>query len=120
MPTARKDAVSVDAIREVARIRAEETSMRGVASELGLSVSSFHDFLSGAQPRARTFKRMLAWYVEQAIGGSADISNTAIEAALTLLLLHVPPSKRTDAGKEVRRFLAEQAKRNGWSKPKSL
>lgn len=63
--------VSISRIREAARARAEASSHRAVAREIGIAHRGFLLFLDGSRPQAKTLPKLYAWYrdhVERAEG----------------------------------------------------
>jgi hypothetical protein len=52
----------VSVVREFARERAERSSLRILAPEMGLGHSTLHNFLSGADPHPRIWSKLREWY----------------------------------------------------------
>lgn len=69
----------IEAVRACARDRAERTSVRIVAGEIGLGHSTVHTFLHGASPHPRARRALVHWYRTR-MGGDA-VAN-AVRAAL--------------------------------------
>lgn len=82
--------VSVAQLREAARLFAEEVGLRDAAAAIGLSFSGLRTFLGGTSPHPRTLQKLRAWY---ALGNHPERERT--QAALTLLLGHLPEDKRS-------------------------
>lgn len=52
----------IESLRAAAAARAQATSLRGAAKEIGMSASGLMKFLAGAQPYGPTVRRLLAWH----------------------------------------------------------
>lgn len=61
----RRVAQGIEAIREAARARAEASSLRSAAEEIGLSYTGFRAFLQGGKPHPETRQRLVAWFTRQ-------------------------------------------------------
>lgn len=94
----------IDAVRE----RVEETSIRAVASEIGMSPSGLHVLLQGATPHARTREKLVAWYAARRGGRSTQpqISSIDVDAALRLLVQYAKEDSRANVrARRVREIL---------------
>lgn len=52
----------VDRLREFTRKRVEASTLRNVASEIGMSFSGLRTFLDGTAPHPRTVQKLTTWY----------------------------------------------------------
>lgn len=79
-----KPAFDVAAIRKLVRKRVDETSLRSVADEIGVSKSGLDSFLKGREPYSRTRTRLNAWYLRErnAPGG---VTPADVDAAIAVL-----------------------------------
>jgi hypothetical protein len=70
------------------RERVEQTSIRAVADELGMSPSGLHVLLHGSKPRAGTRRKLLEWYAEirsRSAGRRAGVPAEDVDAAVAVL-----------------------------------
>ncbi len=93
----RESGVPVEMLREAARVRAEETSLRTAAAEIGMSHRGLEDFLGGTRPHTSTAKKLTEWYLKRAAAGELDVLPEIAEAALAVLTRHLPPEGRANA-----------------------
>jgi hypothetical protein len=100
MPS-RERVVSLDALREAARAYAEATSQRQAAREIGLSGTGFRAFLNGSEPHPGTLRKLNEWYVQRQASDNAEVSSEAAEAALSLIVAHLPPAERNGAAQHL-------------------
>jgi hypothetical protein len=89
---------SVRHMREVAANRVENTSLRQVAREIGMSPTGLKKFLGGTAPYSSTLRRLRAWYVRYAAEQKSEVEPVDASAALSLLM--------HDLGAEPRRHAA--------------
>lgn len=86
-------------LRETAAARVENTSLRSVAREIGMSPTGLKKFLMGTAPYSPTLRRLRSWYVQY---GAVQGDHVALEDALAALsvLTHDlgPEPKRETAG----------------------
>lgn len=57
-----KRTIGVEVLRFAAQKRAEATSIRATAAEIGMSYTGFRAFLQGGKPHRETRRRLAAWY----------------------------------------------------------
>lgn len=91
--------VSISRLRDAARARAEATSARAVAREIGVAHRGFLLFLDGSRPQPKTLEKLLAWYgehVERTEGPAISPSD-----ALLVLVRSLPPEHRAGASAAV-------------------
>lgn len=55
-------------IRRALQLYLDEASLRQAAREVGMSPTGLSKFLDGAEPYARTVKKLRAWYTAQGVG----------------------------------------------------
>lgn len=79
------------------------TSLRRTARELGLSPTGLSMVLAGRPAQARTLRKALAWYAENAGREGAAVPTHTIGAMLALLVRHLPEAYREET---VRAILA--------------
>jgi hypothetical protein len=83
----------VEAIRAAAKLAIEETSLRRVAREVGMSPMGLKHFVEGTQPYSATYRKLIAWYnVYQARAGG--FSEDAARGALVVLVDGLPEPMR--------------------------
>jgi hypothetical protein len=100
---------SLRTLRDAVRRRVEQTSIRAVAEEIGMSPSGLHVLLRGSRPHGATREKLVRWYVEQreAPEGRAEAVSTGdVDAALRLLMVYVTQDGReTVQGRRVREIV---------------
>jgi uncharacterized Zn finger protein len=88
--------VPVQAMRELARDRAELTSVRQVADEIGLGRTTLHNFISAdTMPHPRVRRLLALWYLREKEKESASEEKT-YAAAFEILVNSVPPESRDE------------------------
>ncbi|HEU0299673.1 MAG TPA: hypothetical protein VFR37_09470, partial [Longimicrobium sp.] len=93
---------TVATIRDFARRRVEETSLRKVARQVGMSPSGLAKFIAGSAPYRRTIGRLESWYVverEAAEPGPTDAE--VLATAVRVLARMVPPTSRNGLVDEI-------------------
>jgi hypothetical protein len=94
--------VPLDDIRELARDRAELSSLRHLAPEIGLGHSTLHNFLNGAAPHPRVRRLLGLWYLrETGAEGAEDAAFRPFASALDILLGGVPAEARDKGAREL-------------------
>lgn len=90
--------VPVEVLRDFARSRAEISSIRAVADEVGISHSALHKFTNGVtQPQPRVRRLLALWYLKkQGEAPDVDVIRPYL-AALNLLTAEVPGNRGTVA-----------------------
>jgi hypothetical protein len=71
--------------RRLAARRVDESSLRAVAAEIGLSKSGLDHFLKGREPYAKTRVKLAAWLMRQAHPTAESIRAGDVDAAIALL-----------------------------------
>lgn len=110
--------VSVPRIREAAQARADASSRRAVAREIGLTPRGLDVFLAGAKPHPRTLEKLLRWYRDQVEGAEGPPISEA--EALRVLMRFFPPEARPAAVQRVTEVLRQLADETGIQFPESL
>jgi hypothetical protein len=73
-------------MREVAAARVENTSLRGVAREIGMSPMGLRNFIRGTDPYSPTLRRLRNWYVRYAAQRSGNVQMEDATAAISVLV----------------------------------
>jgi hypothetical protein len=82
-------------MREAVTERAERTSLRAAAREIGMSPSGLMKFLDGGTPYTKTIHRLRRWYVQHVGDAREELSEDEAHAALSVLVHDLPPGTRT-------------------------
>lgn len=91
-------AVPVETLREFARDRAELTSVRQVAAEVGLGRTTLHNFISeDTTPHPRVRRLLALWYLREKEKEQAGFSPETYTSALGVLFGDLPPQDRAQA-----------------------
>ena len=83
-------------LRETAASRVENTSLRSVAREIGMSPTGLKKFLQGTAPYSPTLRRLRSWYVQYAAVQSGNVGLEDATAALNVLVHDLAPDPRRD------------------------
>jgi hypothetical protein len=89
-------------VRRAARERAEESSLRTAAPEIGIGHSTLHNFLNGANPHPRIRRILHNWYVER-LGGK----ESELRSCLDRLLAEFPDDVANGLRPAMTRLLAD-------------
>jgi hypothetical protein len=81
-------------LREMAAARVENTSLRSVAREIGMSPTGLKKFLMGTAPYSPTLRRLRNWYVHYAAQSVGDVESEDAAAALAVLVHDLAPDPR--------------------------
>lgn len=81
-------------LRESAAVRVENTSLRSVAREIGMSPTGLKKFLGGTAPYSPTLRRLRNWYVQYAARHEHVVDRQAASAALSVLVHDLPQASR--------------------------
>ena len=84
-------------LREAAQARVENTSLRSVAREIGMSPTGLKKFLQGTAPYSPTLRRLRNWYVHYAAVQSGEVRTQDATAALAVLVHDLSPDPRRHA-----------------------
>lgn len=92
----------IEAIRQTLREEVERTSVRAVASDVGMSASGLLLVLGRSKPHPATMKKLVAWYTEYRRGRKRTVASVLAEDvdAAAMLLGHYLSTTDRD---EVRR-----------------
>lgn len=95
-----KPPVGVASWRQVVQERVDTSSLRVVATEIGMSPSGLHVFLGGSRPHPATLKKISAWAARER-AGQRPIDSRDVDAAVALLVRYVEgaPSERQAAAR---------------------
>lgn len=75
----------IETVREAARRRVAETSLRELADEIPMSFSGLRSFLHGGNPQAATRGKLIAWYARSRSKGRSRVAPQDVHAAIALL-----------------------------------
>jgi hypothetical protein len=103
----RDQIVPIEQLLAAARQRVLATSLRAVAAEIGMEHSGLNKLLQGTTPRPSTIEKLTTWYLRHAGSGELDSPPELVEAALAILVQHLPPGRRVAATKAMRVQLRE-------------
>lgn len=85
-------------LREIAAARVENTSLRSVAREIGMSPTGLKKFLLGTAPYSPTLRRLRHWYLQYGSDSSRELGLQEASAAMSVLMHDLAPdSRRTTA-----------------------
>src|SRR5690349_12124600 len=91
-------AVPVETLREFARDRAELSSVRQVAAEVGLGRTTLHNFIyENTTPHPRVRRLLALWYLREKEKEKAEISPETYTSALGVLFGDLPSLDRAQA-----------------------
>lgn len=89
---------SIKHLRETAAARVENTSLRSVAREIGMSPTGLKKFLQGTAPYSPTLRRLRTWYVHYAALQNGMVEVEDATNALSVLVHDLGPDpKRSSA-----------------------
>ncbi|HEY0020111.1 MAG TPA: hypothetical protein VGC13_27695 [Longimicrobium sp.] len=108
---------SIRHVREVAAAHVENTSLRGVAREIGMSPMGLRNFLHGTEPYAPTLRRLRNWYVKYAATRAGNVELEDATAALSLLVHDLGPVPRKQAAVTVLDAVGRGYEQSGVPKP---
>lgn len=84
-------------LRETAQARVENTSLRSVAREIGMSPTGLKKFLQGTAPYSPTLRRLRTWFVQYAAMQGGAVRREEASAALSVLVHDLSPDPRREA-----------------------
>jgi hypothetical protein len=88
-------------LRDTVAARAENTSLRNVAREIGMSPTGLKKFLQGTAPYSPTLRRLRSWYVQYAAVQSGQVQLEDASAAINVLLHDLAPAARRRMARRV-------------------
>lgn len=108
----------VEVVRAYAQDRAARTTLREVAKEVGIGLSTLHNFVRGSSPHPRIRTKLAAWYAQQV---PADTGAAAARNAVGVLLAgypaeHYPAAVRALLDGVAELYLAVGAEPPLWTK----
>lgn len=83
------DSFGVATLRQAAKRRADQTSIRSTATEIGMSYTGLRGFLNGGKPHPETLRRLVAWYARHRDRSASAVRREDINAALALLTHYI-------------------------------
>jgi hypothetical protein len=110
-------AAMIGHIRERVGARVENTSLRNVAREIGMSPAGLKKFLQGTAPHSPTLRRLRNWYVQYVAASAGDVSEPDASAALAVLVHDLTPDARRRIAGEVLDTLARGYETSGKTRP---
>ena len=114
--------VDIEKVRELANRRADATSVRQVAREIGMRHTALTKFLSGSEPYAKTRVPLCEWYirVNKSRPAAPERPESAVEDAeghLEALLADLRGEARAEARLRIVGALAQAYRRMGMAEP---
>jgi len=109
---------TVQHLREMAAARVDNTSLRGVAREIGMSPTGLKKFLMGTAPYSPTLRRLRKWYLQYAALPSAEVTYQDASAALVVITHDLSPDPRREVSDCVLDCLARGYDATGRSRPR--
>jgi hypothetical protein len=87
---------TVQHLRAMAAARVEQTSLRGVAREIGMSPTGLKKFLLGTAPYSPTLRRLRKWYIHHAALSTGEVAYDDASAAIAVLTHDLPGEPRRE------------------------
>ncbi|HEV7587642.1 MAG TPA: hypothetical protein VGO40_05890 [Longimicrobium sp.] len=87
---------TVQHLRAMAASRVQQTSLRGVAREIGMSPTGLKKFLVGTSPYAPTLRRLRKWYLHHAALPTGGVEYEDASAAIAVLTHDLPGEPRRE------------------------
>jgi hypothetical protein len=118
--------INLDEVREYANRRADATSVRQVAREIGMRHTALTKFLSGSEPYAKTRVPICEWYlrVTKARPAAAEHQEESAvldpDGHLEALLVDLRGEARSEARLRIAHVLAQAYRRMGMAEPSWL
>lgn len=104
-------------MRQVVAEHVDNTSLRRVARQLGMSPAGLRQFLDGAAPYTPTLRRLRRWYPRHAARAAGNVDPGDAAAALTLLLHELAPAPRGQVAARILETLARAYEASGKTRP---
>lgn len=108
---------TIQHLREAAAGHVENTSLRNVAREVGMSPTGLKKFLEGTAPYAFTVRRLRSWYVRHAAAQPSPVGVEDAGAALGVLVHDLHPSPRKQAALSVLEAVGRGYEQSGKTRP---
>ncbi len=116
MPTPERG-VPIETIRTAAARAAKAYGVRATARDVGMSVTGFRAFLEGSSPFQSTREKLTAWYLRHVAAGEPGPTTGVAEAALALLVAHLPPDEQDATVRELRKVVEKRTKASRAPRP---
>lgn len=98
--------VPMQRVREAVLRAVDQTSLRHVAREAGMSPPGLRHFMDGGEPMRPTARKLVEWYVREA-AQRHELDEDTANAALSLLVERLPAAEAEDARERIRTMLRE-------------
>ncbi|HEX2080499.1 MAG TPA: hypothetical protein VHG08_22540 [Longimicrobium sp.] len=109
---------TIQRLREAVRGVAENTSLRKVARDIGMSPSGLKKFLEGAAPYSPTRRRLHRWYVQHSGVQHGQVEFPEANAALHVLVHDLTPDSRRRTASRMIECLRLGYRESGKAAPK--
>jgi transcriptional regulator with XRE-family HTH domain len=116
--TVERDTEAVRHLREAAAARVENTSLRAVAREIGMSPTGLTKFLRGTVPYSPTLRRLRKWYLQFGAPNPPSVGIDEASAALAILTHDLLPGARRAATNAVLEVMGAGYDRSGKPRPR--
>lgn len=107
----------IERIRGSVGDRVQDTSLRSVAREIGMTPTGLKKFLMGAAPYTPTLRRLRAWYSRYGGVQRNDLNADEAQAALLVLVHELEPDARDAAMESMLRCMEDGYRRSGRESP---
>ena len=109
---------TVEHLRAAAAARVGQTSLRGVAREIGMSPTGLKKFLFGTAPYSPTVRRLRKWYIRHAAVPTGKVAYDDACAAIAVLTHDLPGTPRRETADCVLDCLARGYDATGQPRPR--
>lgn len=109
--------VPIETVRELARGRSEQRSLRYVAEQIGVGLSTLHNFLRGSMPHPRIRYKLAEWYVGEVRRDGEAFTDGTYVSAVQVIVSAVPAEGRTDATEDVISLVERLHDKHGLRRP---
>ena len=107
-------------MRESAAAHVENTSLRQVAREIGMSPTGLKKFLDGTSPYSPTIRRLRNWYVRHVAIQQSKVETVDASAAIAVLMHDLSADSRRGAALHVLDAVGDGYARSGKARPEWL
>ena len=95
------EGIGDDVLRAALRRAAEESTLRGVAAQVGMTHAGLQRYIEGrTRPREATQRKLREWYLREA-GNWTGVEEGTARAAIAVLLEGLPPAEQDRAVAEM-------------------